>query len=94
MKHNNVLPNQHFRKDWSLHVKTWFNQPGQKKARRVARAKKASRVAPRPLDSLRPAVRCPTLKYNTKLRAGRGFTLAELKVCTDEISPICEIYMY
>lgn len=28
---------------------------------------------------LRPAVRCPTLKYNTKLRAGRGFTIEELK---------------
>ena len=38
-------------------------------------------MAPRPVDGLlRPAVRCPTIKYNTKLRAGRGFTLEELKV--------------
>merc|ERR1711972_111114 len=27
----------------------------------------------------RPVVRCPTYKYNTKLRMGRGFTLEELK---------------
>jgi large subunit ribosomal protein L13e len=81
MKHNQVLPNQHFRKDWQLHVKTWFNQPGAKKSRRVARVQKAARIAPRPIDGLlRPAVRCPTLKYNTKLRMGRGFTLDELKV--------------
>ncbi|KAI8929160.1 ribosomal protein L13e [Entophlyctis helioformis] len=80
MKHNNQLPNQHFRKDWQIHVKTWFNQPGQKKSRRVQRIKKAAAIAPRPIDGLlRPAVRCPTIKYNTKLRAGRGFSLEELK---------------
>jgi len=80
MKHNNVLPNQHFRKDWQLRVKTWFDQPGKKKARRIARIQKASTNAPRPIDGLlRPAVRCPTIKYNIKLRSGRGFTLEELK---------------
>ncbi|RKO89730.1 ribosomal protein L13e [Blyttiomyces helicus] len=80
MKHNNVLPNQHFRKDWQLHVKTWFDQPGKKKSRRVARIQKAARIAPRPIDGLlRPAVRGQTVKYNSKLRAGRGFTLEELK---------------
>ncbi|KAI8818649.1 ribosomal protein L13e [Fimicolochytrium jonesii] len=80
MKHNNVLPNQHFRKDWQLHVRTWFDQPGKKKSRRVQRIKKAARVAPRPVDGLlRPAVRGQTVKYNMKLRAGRGFTLEELK---------------
>jgi len=80
MKHNNQLPNQHFRKDWQLRVKTWFDQPGRKKSRRLARISKASRIAPRPIDGmLRPAVRCPTIKYNTKLRIGRGFTLEELK---------------
>ncbi|KAI8896978.1 ribosomal protein L13e [Globomyces pollinis-pini] len=80
MKHNNVLPNQHFRKDWQLHVKTWFNQPGKKVTRRLNRTKKAAKIAPRPVDGLlRPAVRCPTIKYNTKLRAGRGFTVEELK---------------
>lgn len=40
---------------------------------------KAAAVAPRPVDKLRPVVRCPTVKYNRRSRAGRGFTLQELK---------------
>merc|ERR1712002_430310 len=80
MKHNNVLPNGHFHKDWQNRVRTWFNQPGKKKSRRVARQKKALRIAPRPAAGLlRPAVRCPTFKYNTKVRMGRGFSFEELK---------------
>lgn len=79
MKHNNQIPNNHFRKQWQRRVMTWFDQAGQKKARRTARSLKAARVAPRPVDSLRPAVRCQTVKYNTKMRSGRGFTAQELK---------------
>ena len=79
MKHNNELPNAHFRKQWQERVKTWFDQAGRKKRRRMNRIKKAAAIAPRPLDSLRPAVRCPSIKYNSKLRSGRGFTLEELK---------------
>jgi len=33
----------------------------------------------RPLAHLRPAVRGQTVRYNVKIREGRGFTLAELK---------------
>ncbi|EFE29413.1 uncharacterized protein ARB_03709 [Trichophyton benhamiae CBS 112371] len=33
----------------------------------------------RPVDKLRPIVRCPTIKYNSRVRAGRGFSLQELK---------------
>lgn len=33
----------------------------------------------RPVNLLRPVVHCPTFRYHTKVRAGRGFTLAELK---------------
>merc|ERR1711893_559965 len=41
---------------------------------------KAAAIAPRPLAGpLRPIVRCPTFKYNTRVRAGRGFSLDELK---------------
>ena len=80
-RHNNQLPNAHFHKQWQLRVKTWFDQPGKKKSRRIARAAKAAKIAPRPLGLLRPAVHCPTIKYNVKTRAGRGFTLEELKVC-------------
>ena len=80
MKHNNVIPNAHFHKHWQNYVKTWFNQPGKKKRRRVARQKKALKVSPRPVAGpLRPVVRCPTFKYNTKVRFGRGFTFEELR---------------
>jgi hypothetical protein len=48
----------------------------------AAREKKAVRVFPRPTaGALRPIVRAQTVRYNTKQRAGRGFTLEELKVC-------------
>ncbi|XP_019641818.1 PREDICTED: 60S ribosomal protein L13-like isoform X2 [Branchiostoma belcheri] len=79
-KHNNVIPNGHFHKDWQNRVRTWFNQPARKIRRRKARVEKARRVAPRPAGgALRPIVRCPTFKYHTKVRAGRGFTLEEIK---------------
>ena len=80
VKHNNVLPNQHFHKDWENRVKTWFDQAARKKRRRTNRKLKASLVAPRPVAGpLRPVVHCQTVKYNNKLRAGRGFTLDEIK---------------
>jgi len=79
MKHNQLICNAHFRKDWQKHIRTWFNQPAKKEARRNARIAKAKKVAPRPINLLRPAVRCPTVKYNMRVRAGKGFTLAELK---------------
>lgn len=76
---NNVLHANHFRKDWQRHVKTWFDQPGRKLRRRNARKAKAAALGVRPLTLLRPAVRGQTVRYNTKLREGRGFTLGELK---------------
>jgi len=79
-KGNNVIPNGHFHKDWQRFVKTWFNQPMRKKRRQAKRLKKARRVAPRPLGSLRPVVRCVSLRYNKKVRLGRGFSLEELKM--------------
>ena len=82
-KRNNMIPNGHFHKDWQRYVRTWFNQPARKKRRSDNRIKKARRIAPRPVGgSLRPVVRCPTFKYNTRVRSGRGFTLQELQVCT------------
>ncbi|TGZ83182.1 ribosomal protein L13e [Ascodesmis nigricans] len=79
IKHNQQLPNNHFRKQWQTRVRTHFDQPGRKLRRRQARITKAAAIAPRPVDLLRPIVRCPTIKYNRKVRAGRGFTLEELK---------------
>ncbi|KAF2165787.1 hypothetical protein M409DRAFT_55655 [Zasmidium cellare ATCC 36951] len=79
IKHNQQIPHNHFRKDWQRRVRVHFDQPGRKQRRRNARHEKAAKVAPRPVDRLRPVVRCPTLKYNRRVRAGRGFSLAELK---------------
>jgi len=78
---NNVLPNQHFHKVCQQdHIRTWFNQPARKTRRRAARAAKAAAIAPRPTAGLlRPIVHPSTVKYNYKLRQGRGFTFAELK---------------
>lgn len=46
----------------------------------AARAQKAQSIFPRPVaGALRPIVHGQTVKYNTKRRAGRGFTLEELK---------------
>jgi len=79
IKHNQQIPHNHFRKDWQRRVRVHFDQPGRKSRRRDARRAKAAAIAPRPVDKLRPIVRCPTIKYNRRVRAGRGFTVAELK---------------
>ncbi|KAK5662316.1 hypothetical protein OQA88_8222 [Cercophora sp. LCS_1] len=79
IKHNQQIPHNHFRKDWQRRVRCHFDQAGKKASRRVARRAKAAAVAPRPVDKLRPVVRCPTVKYNRRTRLGRGFSLAELK---------------
>lgn len=41
VRHNNVVPNQHFKKKWQFNVRTWFNQP----ARKLRRKNGASRMA-------------------------------------------------
>jgi large subunit ribosomal protein L13e len=79
-KRNNMVPNGHFRKWWERYVRTWFNQPARKQRRRLARVAKATRVAPRPVAGpVRPIVRCQTVRYNAKVRAGRGFSHDELR---------------
>eukprot|EP01006_Ploeotia_vitrea_P002506 TRINITY_DN107812_c0_g1_i1.p1 TRINITY_DN107812_c0_g1~~TRINITY_DN107812_c0_g1_i1.p1 ORF type:complete len:209 (+),score=17.60 TRINITY_DN107812_c0_g1_i1:60-686(+) len=77
---NNAIAKNHFRKKWATRVKTWLQQPIQKKIRRQKRKEKAAAIAPRPAAGpLRPYVHCQTVKYNSKSRLGRGFTLDELK---------------
>lgn len=76
---NLPLLKNHFRKHWQERVKVHFDQAGKKASRRQSRLAKAAKVAPKPVDALRPIVRCPTIKYNRRVRAGRGFTLAEVK---------------
>ena len=86
VKHNNVVPNIHCRKKYCqssrgpLKVRLTLDQATKKKSRRLARAAKAAAIAPRPLQLLRPAVHCPTQRYSSKVRLGKGFTLEELKV--------------
>ena len=78
---NGMILKPHFHKDWQRRVATWFNQPARKIRRRKAWQAKACRIAPRPASGpLRPVVRCPTVRYHTKVRAGRGFSLEELRV--------------
>jgi len=86
VKHNNQLVKNHFKKDWERHVRTWFDQPAKKLKRHKARQIKAAAIFPRPATgSLRPLVHGQTLKYQSKIRMGRGFTLDELKLA--KISP-------
>jgi len=65
---------------WQSRVRVNFDQPAKKLHRRKMRQAKAAKIAPRPVSGLlRPVVRCPTQRYNIKVRAGRGFTFDELK---------------
>lgn len=82
-KGNNVLQSAHLRKHWNkghyIGVRCYFNKMAHKKLRLQRRADKAAAVSPRPLDKLRPIVMGQTRRYASKVRIGRGFTLAELK---------------
>ena len=62
-KHNNAIPRNHFHKHWNPessqkgHIKTFFQQAQQKKARRVRRQAKARAVFPKPAGGcIRPVV--------------------------------------
>merc|ERR1712117_172748 len=78
-KHNNAIQRPHLRKNWQINVKTYFDQPAQKKRRLLKRREKANTVFPRPLKKLRSVVRKSTQRYSSQTRLGRGFTLKELK---------------
>ncbi|XP_075396563.1 large ribosomal subunit protein eL13-like isoform X2 [Tenrec ecaudatus] len=78
---NGMILKPHFHKDWQRRVSTWFNQPARKIRRRKARQAKARRIAQRPTSGpIRSIVRCPMVHYHSKVRAGRGFSLEELRV--------------
>ena len=65
VRHNNVIPGQHFHKNWARRVKTWLHQPAQKKIRRDKRKERAAAIAPRPASGpIRPLVHCPTQKVS------------------------------
>jgi large subunit ribosomal protein L13e len=80
------IPNAHFHKHWhdsAAHkgrIVTRHNQAARKHRRRENRLQKAIKNFPRPVNGLlRPVVHCQTIRYNMKKRAGKGFTLEELK---------------
>ena len=73
-----MIHNVHLKFDWADKVKTWYNQPGRKKRRRILRQKKAKLVSPNPTHKIRPIVRGQTNKYNTKIKLGKGFTKKEV----------------
>lgn len=80
VKHNKAIDCNQFRKDIHPLIRTWLNQPARKLRRRQAReAKIAQNRGLTPINYLRPIVNGHGQKYNDKLRAGRGFTLEELK---------------
>ncbi|KAK7819947.1 hypothetical protein U0070_007639 [Myodes glareolus] len=67
-------------------------QPARKIRRRKARQAKARRIAPRPASGpIRPIVRCTTVCYHTKVRAGQGFSLEELRVAGIHKKVACTI---
>ena len=78
-----MLNKAHLRKHWNKDhyqgVKCFFNKMAHKKLRLQKREAKAAAISPRPMDKLRPVVLGQTRKYSSKVRIGRGFTLAELK---------------
>ena len=78
-----MIHSAHLRKHWNkghyTGVRCFFNKMAHKKIRLQKRAAKAAAVSPRPLDKLRPIVMGMTRKYSSKVRIGRGFSLAELK---------------
>lgn len=84
-KGNNAIPKVHQRKHWTPgssqkgNYKTFLSQPKKAEARRRLRLQKAKKIFPRPLKMLKPAVACPTVRYNMRKRLGRGFTPAEIK---------------
>ncbi|KAF2892648.1 hypothetical protein ILUMI_13525 [Ignelater luminosus] len=80
VRHNNAIPNGHFHKRWQKRVKTWFDQPMRKRRRARKRNARINRKQPMPCELLRPMVHCPSTRYNSRIRVGRGFTLRELKV--------------
>jgi large subunit ribosomal protein L13e len=68
------------RKHWVTHkVKCFFNVNGHKTVRAQKRQERAAARSPAPLDLLRPTVKACTRRYASKIRFGRGFSLAEVR---------------
>merc|ERR1711998_81680 len=74
------MGSSHLRKHWITHkVKCFFNVNGHKTRRSQRRQERAAARSPAPLDLLRPTVKACTRRYASKVRFGRGFSLAEIR---------------
>jgi len=78
-RNNNPIPDTHHKKDLLQRIKVNFNQGAKKKTRQAKRALKAKILFPRPINNLKPIIRACSIKYNSKRRLGKGFSLEELK---------------
>ena len=90
--HNNMLPNVHLGKDWQEKVKTWFNQPGRKRRRRVHRARRQKLLAPNPTHLLLPIVRGQKNKCDTNLLFRKRFHKERIRKYMNKRFIICEKY--
>ncbi len=52
VRHNNVIPNGHWKKKWQFRVRTWFNQP----ARKLRRRKGTCRPSVSPVSLYQPVM--------------------------------------
>ena len=80
VRHNNVVPNQHFHKiSWQNRVKTWFEQPMRKKRRRAARMKRRRRSRRGRVGAAPPGGEAADTCATTTSSARSTPTLTELK---------------
>lgn len=80
VRNNHVISKNHFKKkNWNDRLKLQLNTVFRKRRRNLKRQRKATSMAPRPAGGpIRPLVQCSSIRYNTKTRYGRGFSLAEI----------------
>ncbi|AEA39114.1 60S ribosomal protein L13 (nucleomorph) [Cryptomonas paramecium] len=79
-KSNGIFSKGHFRKHWQIFVKTWFNQPLQKKKRKNSRIhKEKKRLVDNAPNYIKPLVHCSGPRHNTRIKFGRGFSVNEIK---------------
>lgn len=77
---NDMILKGDFHKDRPGHLAMWFNQLVQKIHKYKTWEAKACHNAQCPAcGPIQPTVRCPMVRYHTKVQAGRGFSLEELK---------------
>jgi Ribosomal protein L13e len=91
VKHNNEIPNQHFKKKWQFNVKTWFNQPARKVRRRTGARHSAAegtlRIAftrLRLLLQMNPSARDDAV-VQRELRRQQGSSLAQQPAPCDQL---------